>query len=83
MALKLAWTAKEEPLTMQLQNGFLRTIKWEDIYIMQYETPKALRQGIDAYIRYYNHERGHQSLDGCRPADLYYAHSNRQQELIA
>ncbi|MBT9173041.1 MAG: hypothetical protein DDT21_01431 [Syntrophomonadaceae bacterium] len=62
---------------------FFRTIKWEDIYIMQYETPKALRQGINTYIRYYNYERSHQSLDGENPANVHCAHFYWQQEQIA
>ena len=50
---------------------------------MQYETPKDLRQGIDVYIRYYNSERGHQSLNKQKPDEVYYAHSYWQQEQIA
>ena len=81
--IKISMDGKGRALDNAITERFWRTIKWEDIYIMQYETPKALRQGIDAYIRYYNYERGHQSLDGHKPADIYYAHSCWQQEHIA
>ena len=74
---------KGRALDNAITERFFRTIKWEDIYINQYETPKALRQGIDAFIRYYNYERGHQSLNKCKPADIYYAHSYWQQKQIA
>lgn len=77
--IKISMDGKGRALDNVFSERFWRTIKWEDIYIMQYETPRALRQGIDAYIRYYNNERGHQSLDGGKPADVYYAHSYWQQ----
>ena len=44
------------------------------IYLMQYETPKALRVGIDNYICYYNEKRGHDSLKGEIPANIYYSY---------
>lgn len=81
--IKISMDGKGRALDNAITERFWRTIKWEDIYIMQYETPKALRQGIDAYIRYYNYERGHQSLDGQKPADVYQTHSYWQQERIA
>jgi putative transposase len=81
--IKISMDGKGRALDNAITERFFRTIKWEDIYIMQYETPKALRQGIDAYIRYYNYERSHQSLDGQKPANVYYVHSYWQQEQIA
>jgi hypothetical protein len=61
--IKISMDGKGRALDNAITERFWRTIKWEDIYIMQYEIPQALRQGIDAYIRYYNSERGHQSLN--------------------
>ncbi len=78
--IKISMDGKGRALDNVFSERFWRTIKWEDIYIMQYETPKALRQGIDAYMRYYNYERGHQSLAGRKPAETYYDHSYWQQE---
>jgi putative transposase len=74
---------KGRALDNAITERFWRTIKWEDIYIMQYETPRDLRKGIAAYIRYYNYERRHQSLDGHTPAEIYYAKSSWKQERIA
>ncbi len=66
--IKISMDGKGRALDNAITERFWRTIKWEDIYIMQYETPRALRKGIAAYIRYYNYERRHQSLDGHTPA---------------
>jgi len=49
--------------------------KWEDVYLMQYDTPKALRIGIDKYIRYYTEERSHSSLEGATPSSVYYSNN--------
>lgn len=58
---------------------FFRTIKWENIYIMQYDRPAALRTGISSYATYYNEHRGHQSLQDATPASVYYARMEDQQ----
>lgn len=50
---------------------FFRTLKYEDIYLNEYPTPKALRKGLKEYIWTYNHERSHQSLGYNRPIDYY------------
>ena len=81
--VKISMNGKGRALDNAITERFFRTIKWEDIYILHYETPKALRRGIDAYIRYYNYGRGHQSLDGQRPADVYHSDPRRQQRKIA
>jgi len=48
-----------------------RTVKYEDIYIHEYDSPKALRQGLGAYFDHYNHSRPHQSLGYRTPAEVY------------
>lgn len=48
-----------------------RSLKYEDIYLKEYETVPALTQGIDQYFLFYNHERVHQSLDYQTPATVY------------
>ena len=48
-----------------------RTIKYEDIYIHEYESPRELRHGLGAYIQHYNNRRPHQALGYRTPAELY------------
>jgi putative transposase len=50
---------------------FFRTLKYEDIYLNEYENPRALRKGLNHYISFYNEERLHEALDYNRPADYY------------
>jgi putative transposase len=48
-----------------------RTVKYEDIYIKDYSTPRELRNGLSAFFLKYNNKRGHQSLDYKTPAEVY------------
>lgn len=36
-----------------------RTIKYEEVYLHEYSTPKEARQGLSDYIEFYNNERPH------------------------
>jgi putative transposase len=40
-----------------------RTVKYENIYLQAYATVAELEQGLRSYLRFYNEERLHQSLD--------------------
>jgi putative transposase len=40
-----------------------RTVKYENIYLQAYGTVAELEQGLRSYLRFYNEERLHQSLD--------------------
>jgi putative transposase len=53
-----------------------RTVKYEDIYIKDYETVEDLIAGLRTYFRYYNHERSHQSLGDRTPAEVYWGHES-------
>ncbi len=43
----------------------------EEVYLKDYASVTEARQGIERYLRFYNHERLHQSLDYQAPAALY------------
>lgn len=49
-----------------------RTVKYEDIYLKNYETVKDLRRGLTKYFKFYNKNRFHQSLNYMRPDEVYY-----------
>ncbi|MGY6587475.1 MAG: IS3 family transposase [Wenzhouxiangella sp.] len=49
-----------------------RSVKYEDIYLKAYETPAALRAGLERYFRFYNSQRGHAALDRQTPNEVYF-----------
>jgi len=50
---------------------WFRNLKWEDVYINEYNSPKELRRGIATYIKDYNEQRPHQSLGYAVPSQIY------------
>lgn len=48
-----------------------RSVKYEDIYLKQYETVPELSRGLQNYFDFYNHERPHQSLGYQVPGEVY------------
>ena len=49
-----------------------RTVKYEDVYLKNYDRPKDAREGLDKYLRYYNDQRFHSSLNYQTPAEVYF-----------
>ena len=50
-----------------------RSVKYEDIYIKDYERVSELESGLTSYFRFYDEERPHQSLDYRTPGEVYRA----------
>lgn len=48
-----------------------RSLKYEEVYLKDYASVPEARAGIERYLRCYNHERLHQSLDYRTPAAIY------------
>ena len=48
-----------------------RTVKYEDIYLNNYENAKELHAGMSQYFKYYNTRRMHQSLKYRTPIEVY------------
>ncbi len=49
-----------------------RSVKYEDIYLNQYETVRQLHAGLTAYFDFYNQDRPHQSLNYRTPAEEHF-----------
>lgn len=48
-----------------------RSLKYEDVYLNDYETPVDARAGIGCYLEFYNDRRKHQALGYQTPASFY------------
>ncbi len=63
-----------------------RTIKYEEVYLHDYQTPKQAHAQLTAYFDFYNSHRPHQSLGYLTPAEVYFANTitipNPQQQLL-
>ncbi len=52
-----------------------RSLKYEEVYLKAYETVTEARSSIKGWIRFYNHERTHQSLGRQTPGHVYFYQS--------
>jgi putative transposase len=50
-----------------------RTVKYEHLYLYDYQSVPAVTQGLDRYFQFYNMERPHQRLGYRTPAEVHYA----------
>lgn len=50
-----------------------RSVKYEEVYLNEYVTPRAARQGLSGYFQFYNHDRPHQALNYRTPAEVYFS----------
>lgn len=49
-----------------------RTVKYEHVYLHDYETPPEVRAGLSEYFPYYNDDRWHQGLANLTPRQVLF-----------
>ncbi len=52
-----------------------RSVKYEEVYLHDYQTPKQARTQLTTYFDFYNYRRPHQSLGDLTPAEVYFANT--------
>lgn len=77
-AIKISMDGKGRALDNVFIERLWRTVKYEDVYLKDYETIADVRVGLQEYFSYYCHERPHRSLGDCTPFAVYQAGCERQ-----
>ncbi len=67
------------PQTNGKVERYQQTLKG-DINQVPYEMPSELKEAIESFVAYYNHQRYHEALGNVTPADVYYG---RKESIIA
>jgi putative transposase len=49
-----------------------RSVKYEEIYVKEYQSVAELRKALREYFEFYNHQRPHQSFEGQTPSEIYF-----------
>ncbi len=70
--IKVSMDGKGRALDNIFVERLWRSVKYEDIYLKEYDSVQSVKAGIDKYFEFYNHKRYHQSLEYKRPAEVYY-----------
>lgn len=69
--IKISMNGKGRSIDNITIERFFRTLKYENIYITDYQSIKELKQGISSYIHFYNHNRFHSALGYNKPMNVY------------
>ena len=75
--ITISMTGKGRCLDNVYIERFWRSLKHEEVYLNDYDNVDELEQAIDAYIKFYNTQRPHQSLNYKTPEAIYFAGEQR------
>jgi len=70
--VRISMDGKGRALDNIMVERLWRSVKYEEVYLKEYESVAELVAGLRAYFDFYNHERPHQSHDGLTPAQVYH-----------
>lgn len=70
--VRISMDSKGRALDNIFTERLWRTVKYEEVYLKEYLSPREAREGLTNYLRFYNEERLHQSLDYGTPAEVYF-----------
>lgn len=56
-----------------------RSLKYEEVYLSDYENMEECRKSIRNYFRFFNEERVHQALGYKTPNEVYYGDFTKSQ----
>jgi putative transposase len=76
--VRISMDSKGRALDNIFTERLWRTIKYEEVYLNDYTSPREAREGLAAYLRFYNERRIHQALDYRTPAEIYFSHEERR-----
>jgi putative transposase len=69
--IKISMNSKGRSIDNIAIERFFRTLKYENIYITDYQSIKELKQGICKYIDFYNFNRFHSAIGYKKPMNVY------------
>jgi putative transposase len=78
-SIKLSMDGKGRALDNICVERFWRTLKYDEVYLHEYNSICEARERIGSYIALYNGIRPHQTLGGKTPDTVYYSKMNLEQ----
>ena len=71
-AVRISWDGRGRALDNIFVDRLWRSVKYEEVYIKDYQTREDAEKGLKEYFQFYNQDRLHQSLEYRTPAQVYY-----------
>lgn len=69
--IKISMDGKGRALDNVFVERLWRSVKYECVYLCDWETVREAREGLRNYFEFYNYRRPHQSLNGKTPATIH------------
>ena len=69
--IRISWDGRGRALDNIFVERLWRSVKYEEVYIKDYQSVADAVRNLRAYFTFYNHERLHQALDYQTPAQVY------------
>ena len=69
--IRISWDGRGRALDNIFVERLWRSVKYEEVYIKDYQTVSDARNGLSQYFQFYNYERYHQALDYKTPVSVY------------
>jgi putative transposase len=71
--VQISMDGKGRAIDNSFTERFWRSLKYEEVYLHAYDSPRTARAGIARYMHFYTTERPHQALEYQRPVERYRA----------
>ena len=71
--IKISMDGRGRALDNIFTERLWRSVKYEEVYLNEYVTPRQAREGLGRYFPFYNNERPHQALNYLTPAQVYFS----------
>jgi len=75
--IRISWDGRGRALDNIFVERLWRSVKYEEVYLKDYQTVSEARSSLKQYFQFYNHERYHQSLDYKTPVAVYRSHHSK------
>jgi putative transposase len=69
--IQISWDGRGRALDNIFVERLWRSVKWEEVYLHDYQTVADAVSGLDRYFHFYNQERPHQALGHQTPAQVH------------
>jgi putative transposase len=71
--IRISWDGRGRALDNIFVERLWRSVKYEEVYVKDYQTVSEAVSGLKQYFHFYNHERLHQALDYQTPAAVQWS----------
>ena len=70
--VRISWDGRGRALDNIFVERLWRSVKYEEVYLKEYQSVSDAESGLKAYFQFYNQDRLHQALDYQTPVQVYY-----------